>query len=232
MLIILLNGLGICFGTLFGYFFKNYSSERVSKAIICVMGLQIIVMGIKDAMQYENGLENIIYLVVGMTMGEILNIDGKLNSLGEFLQKRIKAKGENKDNNMVKGFVTATLIFSVGSMAILGPLKIALENNSELLSVKIVLDTVMSAILASAYGMGVIFSAVVVVVYQGAVYLLADFLARITNPTVINQISSIGGVLLLALGLSLLFEEKNIKVTNMLPAMFLPVFVEIIKNLI
>ncbi len=228
MFTILLNGLSICVGTILGVIFKNYSSEKISKSIVVVIGLQMSVMGMKDALQYQNGMLNVIYLVVGVVIGEILDIDGKLNSLGEFIQRKFA----RKQGNIVKGFVIATLIFSIGSMAVIGPLKIAFEGDSSIIYIKSILDGVMAMILASTYGIGVIFSAVIVVLYQGAFFLLSGALKSVTDPYVINQISTVGGVLLIGLSVSLIFDNKNIKVTNMLPAMFLPILAALIKNLL
>lgn len=223
---ILLNGFSICLGGVVGYFFKNHNSPKTSKAVITIMGLQIIVMGMKDALQYENGMLNIIYLVIGTVIGEFIDIDKRLRSIGFLLQNRL-----SKNNlNFVKGFITATLIFCIGSMAIIGSLKIALEGDSNIIYVKTILDGVMAMLLASTYGLGVLFSAFIVVIYQGGIFFLAEILKTAANPYVLNQLSSIGGVLLLGLGVTLVFERDDIKISNMLPAMFLPVITAVIKN--
>ena len=223
---ILLNGFSICLGGVVGYFFKNHNSPKTSKAVITIMGLQIIVMGMKDALQYENGMLNIIYLVIGTVIGEFIDIDKRLRSIGFLLQNRL-----SKNNlNFVKGFITATLIFCIGSMAIIGSLKIALEGDSDIIYVKTILDEIMAMLLASTYGLGVLFSAFIVVIYQGGIFFLAGLLKTVSNPYVLNQLSSIGGVLLLGLGVTLVFERDDIKISNMLPAMFLPVITAVIKN--
>lgn len=223
---ILLNGFSICLGGVVGYFFKNHNSPKTSKAVITIMGLQIIVMGMKDALQYENGMLNIIYLVIGTVIGEFIDIDKRLRSIGFLLQNRL-----SKNNlNFVKGFITATLIFCIGSMAIIGSLKIALEGDSNIIYVKTILDGIMAMLLASTYGLGVLFSAFIVVIYQGGIFFLAGLLKTVSNPYVLNQLSSIGGVLLLGLGVTLVFERDDIKISNMLPAMFLPVITAVIKN--
>ena len=223
---ILLNGFSICLGGVVGYFFKNHNSPKTSKAVITIMGLQIIVMGMKDALQYENGMLNIIYLVIGTVIGEFIDIDKRLRSIGFLLQNRL-----SKNNlNFVKGFITATLIFCIGSMAIIGSLKIALEGDSDIIYVKTILDGIMAMLLASTYGLGVLFSAFIVVIYQGGIFFLAEILKTAANPYVLNQLSSIGGVLLLGLGVTLVFERDDIKISNMLPAMFLPVITAVIKN--
>lgn len=223
---ILLNGFSICLGGVVGYFFKNHNSPKTSKAVITIMGLQIIVMGMKDALQYENGMLNIIYLVIGTVIGEFIDIDKRLRSIGFLLQNRL-----SKNNlNFVKGFITATLIFCIGSMAIIGSLKIALEGDSNIIYVKTILDGVMAMLLTSTYGLGVLFSALIVIIYQGGIFFLAGLLKTAANPYVLNQLSSIGGVLLLGLGVTLVFERDDIKISNMLPAMFLPVITAVIKN--
>ena len=223
---ILLNGFSICLGGVVGYFFKNHNSPKTSKAVITIMGLQIIVMGMKNALQYENGMLNIIYLVIGTVIGEFIDIDKRLRSIGFLLQNRL-----SKNNlNFVKGFITATLIFCIGSMAIIGSLKIALEGDSDIIYVKTILDGIMAMLLASTYGLGVLFSAFIVVIYQGGIFFLAGLLKTVSNPYVLNQLSSIGGVLLLGLGVTLVFERDDIKISNMLPAMFLPVITAVIKN--
>lgn len=226
MTAILLNGVSICLGGIIGYFFKNHNSPKTSKAVITIMGLQIIVMGMKDALQYENGMLNIIYLVIGTVIGEFIDIDKRLRNIGFLLQNKL-----SKNNlNFVKGFITATLIFCIGSMAIIGSLKIALEGDSDIIYVKTILDGIMAMLLASTYGLGVLFSAFIVVGYQGGIFFLAELLKTVSNPYVLNQLSSIGGVLLLGLGVTLVFERDDIKISNMLPAMFLPIIIAVIKN--
>ena len=122
MFAIFLNGFAICLGGLLGYFFKNHSSSKLSRAVIIVMGFQIFAMGIKDAIQYENGMLNVIYLVIGTVIGEIIDIDKKLKSVALFFQNKFA----KNSHGFVNGFITATLIFCIGSMAVIGPLKIAL----------------------------------------------------------------------------------------------------------
>lgn len=227
MFAILLNGFGIFLGGLLGYFFKNHSSSKLSRAVIIVMGLQIFAMGIKDAVQYENGMLNVIYLVIGTVIGEMIDIDKKLKSMALFLQNKLA----KNSHGFVNGFITATLIFCIGSMAILGPLKIALEKDSSIIYIKTILDGVMAILLASTYGLGVLFSAIIVVAYQGGVFLLAEFLKTVADPHVLNQLSSIGGILLTGLAFTLIFEKTEIKISNMLPAMIIPVLAAVIKNI-
>ena len=227
MFAIFLNGFAICLGGLLGYFFKNHSSSKLSRAVIIVMGFQIFAMGIKDAIQYENGMLNVIYLVIGTVIGEIVDIDKKLKSMALFFQNKFA----KNSHGFVNGFITATLIFCIGSMAVIGPLKIALEKDSSIIYIKAILDGIMAMFLASTYGLGVLFSAIIVIIYQGGIFLLAEILKTATDSHVLNQLSSIGGVLLTGLAFTFIFEKTDIKISNMLPAMLIPVLVAIIKNI-
>ena len=116
-------------------------------------------------------------------------------------------------------------------MAVIGPLKIALEKDSSIIYIKAILDGIMAMFLASTYGLGVLFSAIIVIIYQGGIFLLAEILKTATDPHVLNQLSSIGGVLLTGLAFTFIFEKTDIKISNMLPAMLIPVLVAIIKNI-
>ena len=222
MSIIILNGIFIFVGSLIGLFFGKSLSKNITESIIKVLGIFVFIMGLKDALTYKNGMYIACYLVVGTIIGEKLDLDGKLKNLGELLQKKLKI---NSGANTVQGFVTAVLIFCVGSMAILGPIKISLNGDGSLIYIKSILDGVMSLMLASTYGVGVIFSAVVVVVYQGLMFFMGSWLKLITEPSVMGDITAIGGVILAGLGVNLLLSEEKLKITNILPAMFLPIIV-------
>lgn len=229
MSIIILNGIFIIVGSLIGLFFGKSLSKNITESIIKVLGIFVFIMGLKDALTYKNGMYIACYLVVGTVIGEKLDLDGKLKRLGEFLQKKVKA---DSGTNTVQGFVTAVLIFCVGSMAILGPIKISLNGDGSLIYIKSILDGVMSLMLASTYGIGVIFSAIIVVVYQGLMFFMGSWLKLITEPSVMGDITSIGGVILAGLGIDLLLSEEKLKITNILPAMFLPVIVAFFTKII
>lgn len=229
MSIIILNGIFIVVGSLIGLFFGKSLSKNITESIIKVLGIFVFIMGLKDALTYKNGMYIACYLVVGTIIGEKLDLDGKLKNLGELLQKKLKV---NSGTNTVQGFVTAVLIFCVGSMAILGPIKISLNGDGSLIYIKSILDGVMSLMLASTYGVGVIFSAVVVVVYQGLMFFMGSWLKLITEASVMGDITAIGGVILAGLGVNLLLSEEKLKITNILPAMFLPVIIAFFTKII
>lgn len=229
MFIILLNGLTIVLGTLLGYIFRKALPKDISESIIKILGLFTFIMGLKDALTFKNGMYVAIYLVIGVVIGEKFDLDGKLKNLGKILQEKFGK--EKEEGGMIKGFVTSTLIFCVGSMAILGPVKIALNGDGNLIYIKSILDGVMSMMLASTYGIGVMFSGIMVVIYQGLMFCMGNVLKVVTTPEVMGDVTAVGGAILTGLGLTLIFGEKYLKVTNMLPGMFLPIIFSLIIRL-
>lgn len=216
---IFLNGIAIFLGGFLGHKFRGYVSEKVSSSIIKVVALNIIVIALKEALNYRNGMLNLAYLVIGVIVGEVIDLDAKLKNMGEYIQNKF-TKGKE---GIAKGFVVSTIIFCVGSMAILGPLEIALKNNNEILTIKSIMDGISAIIFAASYGVGVIFSGMIVIVYQFIIYLFGSAISTLVTQEIIQDISSVGGVVLLALGITIVFGERNIKVSNMLPAIFLPI---------
>jgi len=216
---IFLNGIAIFLGGFVGHKFRRYVSEKISSSIIKVVALNIIVIALKEALNYRSGMLNLAYLVIGVIIGEIIDLDAKLKNMGEYIQKKF-TKGKE---GIAKGFVVSTIIFCVGSMAILGPLEIALKNNNEILTIKSIMDGISAIIFAASYGIGVVFSGVIVTVYQFIIYLFGSAISTLVTQEIIQDISSVGGVVLLALGITIVFGERNIKVSNMLPAIFLPI---------
>lgn len=219
MEMIFLNGIAIFLGGFLGHKFRGYVSEKVSSSIIKVVALNIIVIALKEALNYRNGMLNLAYLVIGVIVGEVIDLDAKLKNMGEYIQNKF-TKGKE---GIAKGFVVSTIIFCVGSMAILGPLEIALKNNNEILTIKSIMDGISAIIFAASYGVGVIFSGMIVIVYQFIIYLFGSAISTLVTQEIIQDISSVGGVVLLALGITIVFGERNIKVSNMLPAIFLPI---------
>lgn len=225
---IFLNGIAIFLGGFLGHKFRGYVSEKVSSSIIKVVALNIIVIALKEALNYRNGMLNLAYLVIGVIVGEVIDLDAKLKNMGEYIQNKF-TKGKE---GIAKGFVVSTIIFCVGSMAILGPLEIALKNNNEILTIKSIMDGISAIIFAASYGVGVIFSGMIVIVYQFIIYLFGSAISTLVTQEIIQDISSVGGVVLLALGITIVFGERNIKVSNMLPAIFLPIVYSLFLRLL
>jgi uncharacterized membrane protein YqgA involved in biofilm formation len=219
MLGTIVNTVAIAAGTLAGLALRKGLPDRYHRIIMQAVGLAVVVIGLKGALKSDDLLVVIISLVIGTLAGEWLDIEALLDRLGQALETSLGKKG----GNLSKGFVTASLIFCVGAMAIVGSLESGLNNNNQTLFAKSVLDGVTSVVLASSLGFGVFFSAVSVLVYQGLITLAAGFLKPVLTPNVIVQMSSVGGILIMAIGLNLL-DLTRIKIGNMLPAIFMPLF--------
>ena len=155
-------------------------------------------------------------MVLGAVSGELIDIDGKLNKLGSFLQRKLTK--EDSESRFAEGFVTTTLLFCVGAMAVVGSIEGGLRDDYSVIVTKSILDATASMVFASYLGFGVLFSAVPVFVYQGAIEFFAGFLQGVLTPTLVAQISAVGGVMIMALGLNMVADTK-IKVANLLPGL-------------
>ncbi|MDF2677135.1 MAG: hypothetical protein K0Q97_1452 [Bacillota bacterium] len=214
----IVNSLAIIVGSLIGFFFKNVIPEKLSDSLLKASALAVIAVGIKLSLQGENLSLMIISVILGTFIGELLNIEDKLDNLGTWVESKIK----NKKSNITQGFVTCTLVYCVGSMAIVGSIQSGLTGNHEILFSKAVLDGIISITMTVSMGIGVMLSSVSVFIYQGTITLLAQFLQSFLNDVVVREMTSVGGVLIMAIGLNFL-EIKRVKVGNMIPAVFLPI---------
>jgi len=226
MLGTIVNSLAIAGGSLVGLLFKKGIPEKYNQTVMQAMGLCVILIGIKGALGCNDLLMIIISCALGALIGERIGIENLLEKLGNFLQKKISSTG----TGFSAGFVTASLMYCVGSMAIVGSLESGLTGNHATLFAKATIDGIVSVILSSSLGIGVLFSSVSVFLYQGTITLLAGLLKPLLIPAVISQMSAIGGVLIVGLGLNM-FREKKIKVGNMLPAIFIPLIYYFILTL-
>lgn len=222
----IVNTASIVLGSLLGMWLKKGIPDRIKDIIMTSMGLSILTLGIKDGINFNNGMLIILFMVVGGIIGELLRIDERLTMLGVYLEKKF-SKSDN--NDIVKGFVTTSIMLNVGAMAIVGSIKSGLSGNNEILFIKALLDGVSSLIFSSKYGIGVLFSAATVFVYQGSIFLFAFFIKSGLDDAVINQISVVGGLMMIGLGINLLFN-KNIKIGNLMPALFIPIIYKVIVS--
>ena len=170
-------------------------------------------------------------LVIGIVIGEKLDLEGSVNKLGEKFKKLLIKNPEDNDSKFVEGYVTATLIFCMGSMGILGSLDAGIRGNSDILLAKASIDGITALILASTMGIGVAVSGFSLLIYQGTLTILASFLAPIFSEAVIANISGIGGVMIFAIGLQMM-KIKNFKIANTLPALLVPLIYQLILNII
>ena len=244
----LLNVLTVIVGSLIGLGVRKLGltsklgekGKRFSDAAFTALGLCTILIGIGGAINgavnsqiisafaslgleglslpTERTLVIIISMVLGVIVGELIDIDKRVNALGDKLEASMKGKG----GNIAQGFVSASLLFCVGSMTVVGSMNSGISGDHTLLITKSIMDLISSMIFASTMGVGVLFSAIFVLVYQGAITLIASGVGPFLSADVITCITSVGSLLIIALGLNMLSVTK-IKIMNYLPAMFFPI---------
>lgn len=234
MLGTIVNALAVIGGCIIGLIVKEKLTEKMSNTIMSGLALCILYIGISGALKGQDTLIIIICIAVGALVGEIIDIDKRLNDLGNFIENKINLKKKNKDSEKIsisEGFVTSSLLFCVGAMAVVGSLESGLQGNHSTLFAKSILDGVSSIIFASSLGIGVMLSSVAILVYQGSITLLAGCLSSVLTDTVIGNMSAIGSILIMGLGTNMIGASK-IKVANLLPAIFLPIIIYLVQILI
>lgn len=234
MLGTIVNALAVIGGCIIGLIVKEKLTEKMSNTIMSGLALCVLYIGISGALKGQDTLIIIICIAVGALVGEIIDIDKRLNDLGNFIENKINLKKKNKDSEKIsisEGFVTSSLLFCVGAMAVVGSLESGLQGNHSTLFAKSILDGVSSIIFASSLGIGVMLSSVAILVYQGSITLLAGCLSSVLTDTVIGNMSAIGSILIMGLGTNMIGASK-IKVANLLPAMFLPIIIYLVQILI
>lgn len=214
----LVNAASIVAGGMVGLLLKKGIKERYKTTLMQAIGLSVILIGLRSALNAIDLLGVIICMAVGSLLGEGLAIEDRIEALGAYAEKRFNRSG---NGGFSKGFVTASLVFCVGSMAIIGSLESGLSDNHATLFAKSLLDGITSIVFASTFGSGVILSAVPVLIYQGAITVGASLLKPFLTSDVVAQMSGVGGILIAAIGINML-QVAHIKVGNMLPAIFLP----------
>lgn len=217
------NAASIVVGSFVGTLFKIGIPDRIKSTVMQAISLSVLIIGFDSALKYKNLLLVIISLAIGGILGELLDIEKKLNQFGDFLERKLSRNGENK---ISEGFVTASLIYCVGAMAIVGALKDGLQGDHSILFAKSMLDGISSIIFASTLGIGVMISSISVLLYQGSITLCASLLKDLLNANVIADMSAIGGVLIIGISLNMLNLTK-IKIGNLLPSIFIPIVYEI-----
>lgn len=230
----IINTLAVIVAGALGLFLKNGIKPRFQQILMQANGLAVIFIGISGVMQHMLVVENnaistkgtmllIFSLVIGALLGEWINIESKMDHLGEKIKAAVKMQN---DNRFVDGFVTTSLIICVGAMAIVGSMQDGLTGDSSMLIAKSLLDFVIVIILTATYGIGSAFSALPIFLYQGSITLLAAFLGSIISDNLIADLSFVGSALIFCVGVNLI-REKTFRVANMLPALLVPVAVEL-----
>ncbi len=225
----IVNAAAIIAGGVAGSLARNGLPERFKNTVMQAIGLSVLIIGASGTLREvfrvnsNGGLESqyimtmIISLVIGGLAGELLNIEQKLDKMGAWFQQKL-ARGESR---FAEGFVTASLVYCVGAMAIVGALEDGLTGNAGTLFAKSILDGVTAVIFSATLGIGVAFSFLPVLVYQGSITLLAGIIKPLLTDVVISQMSLVGSVLIMGIGINIL-DIKKMKVGNLLPAILVP----------
>ena len=222
MIAVLVNAVAVLLGSAVGLIFRNKISEKFTKAVITALALVTFVIGISSSIKTGDILCIIISMTIGTVIGELLRIDDGIEGAGNFIKSTL-FKGKIKENRFAEGFVTACIVFCVGSMTIMGSFEAGINGDNSIIYAKSALDFVSSMMFAAAMGFGVPFAALFILVFQGSLTLLANALAPVLSSAVVTEMSAVGGVILIGMGINLLGLPKDrIKVANMLPAIFLP----------
>jgi uncharacterized membrane protein YqgA involved in biofilm formation len=224
MLGTIVNAGAILVGGTIGVLLKKGVNDKLSATLMHAMGLFVIIIGLKGALQLENVLLVIFSLAIGGLLGEWIDVEKWLDGVG----KKLESLTKNKEGGISKGFVSATLVYCVGSMAIVGSIESGLSGNHGTLFAKSAIDGITAIVFASTLGIGVAFSAFSVFIYQGSITLLAMYMKDILVGPAITDISSVGGLLIMAIGLNMLGITK-IKVGNLLPSVILVIMFYVVR---
>jgi len=220
----LVNVVAVLVGSAIGLAIGNRLSQRLREIMTTGLGLCTLLIGAQMALKVQNPLVVIASMVIGGVVGELLGIEEALERAGEWL----RSWARSGSGTFVTGYVTASLVFCVGPMTLLGSIQEGLTGNPDIIYTKAMLDGVASVAFASSLGIGVSFAAITVLVFQGALTLLGAQLAFLLRPEILNEVTAVGGLLILAIGL-LLLEVKRLRVANLLPALVVVVLLTVAR---
>lgn len=226
------NAFAIIGGSLIGILLKGGIPERINDTVmkglaLCVMLIGILgVVGVSGAIKSNDTLVIIFSVAIGAIIGEGIDIDNKLKKFGDKIEKKLNGRG----GRISEGFVTASLVYCVGAMAVVGSLDSGLSGNYKTLFAKSVIDGISAIIFTTTFGIGVMLSSVSVFIYQGTITLAAGFLKGVLTVTAVNDMTAVGSMLIIAIGLNMIGSTK-VKVANLLPGMFLPIIYQVVLNI-
>jgi len=237
----LANMATIVIGATIGIVIKGGLKQRFQDTIMNALGLAVMFIGISGALQglfiidggelqTKNVMLTIISLALGALIGEIINVEARLERMGELIKTTLKVKGE-KGQNFIEGFVSSSLLFCIGAMAIIGSLQDGLSGDASMLYAKALIDGTVAIFFASTLGIGVLFSIIPLGIYQGVITLSAKYIEPYLSEQLITNISLIGSILIFGIGINMIFGKK-IKCGNLLPAVLIPVAYEFLMKLI
>jgi uncharacterized membrane protein YqgA involved in biofilm formation len=214
----IVNAAAILIGSIIGKLLSGIPAG-MRQTVMQGIGLAVIVLGLTMSFETKNILLVIVSIVVGSILGELMRVEDRLNQAGAWLEKKV---GGSKDGSIATGFVTATLVYCIGAMAVLGSMDSGLRNNHDILYTKAMLDGFSAIIFTSTLGIGVAFSALPVFLYQGSIALLSTQINHLISKTMLDsilvEVTAVGGLMIVAIGINIL-ELRKINVANMLPAL-------------
>ena len=221
----LINAAAVVVGGSVGLLFRGRIPKNIGENITKAIGLCVCVIGISGVIKGDGGFTVdpillVVSLALGAIVGELLRIEDGLNNLGQWIQKKLSRNDGN--STFAEGFVAATLLFCVGALAIVGSIESGLNGDRSIILTKSILDGISSMVLASSFGLGVLFSAAVILVYQGSIEFFAGSLKSVLTGSLVTQISAVGSVMILGIGLNMTLNAK-IKVANLLPGLVVAV---------
>ncbi len=232
MLAVFVNCGAIILGSLIGLIFSKKISGELSGIVQTAAGVVSMVLGIQMTFEYQNIIFLAISLILGGIIGSFLDIDGKILKLGDFFSNLAnKNNNEEEEAGFAYAFLNASVLFCVGAMSIIGSFKAGMDKDYTIIFTKSVLDGFMAIVFTAAMGIGTAFSAITVFVYQGALTLLAGFIASYASDTLIAELTAAGGALIIMIGINLI-GLKKIKTANYLPAVVLSVIFVLIQQVI
>lgn len=216
------NVLLIIVGSCIGLLLRKGLPEKFHVSIMNGIGLIVIGIGIHGALLSKNIIVMIVCMTIGCIIGEWLDIEQQVSKLSLWLQNLLHTRFPQQNSKFSEGFLAAIMFMGVGSMAVMGSLQDGLTGDMTILFTKAIIDCITSILLATSYGIGVLFSAFIIGLYQGSLTLLASVLSPFLTPEVVTELSAIGSLLLIALGLNVL-KLTQIKIMNFIPSIFLPI---------
>lgn len=223
MTAVFVNMATVILGSWLGIIFRSKIKQAYISSVIAALALVTIVIGITSAIATANLLCVIICMALGTVLGELLRIDDRIEGAGDFVKDRL-LRGKIKESRFTEGFVSSCILFCVGSMTIMGSFEAGINGDCSVIYAKSALDFVSSTAFGAAMGIGVTFSAVFILLFQGGLTLLAGALAPALSAEVVTEMSAAGGAILIGMGINMLeLSSRRIKVANMLPAVFLPI---------
>lgn len=228
MLYNLVNGAAVIGGGLVGLLIGKFLPKKVSDTLLKGIALGVMYIGITTMITEANILIVLICIALGAIIGELLKIEDGIARLGMLVERKISKSGQDSQVGLAEGFVSATILFCSGSMAIVGSLQAGLIGDGSTLLAKSILDGVVAMIYATTMGFGVLLSAIPVVLYQGIFVLLASGIAGLLTETAIVIISTVGGIIILGIGINLMFDTK-IRIGSFIPAVFIPILLSILQ---